>query len=93
MVGSIPSNGFNVVREIERRGRRVQEKIVVETMPKKCTHFVFTKIRNNDKHNLFFKKKRISFGDNILHTVTHSTHDVHMYVCGTQLTVCMYMYV
>ena len=40
MVGSIPSNGFNVVREIERRGRRVQEKIVVETMPKKCTHFV-----------------------------------------------------
>ena len=53
MVGSIPSNRFNVVGEIERRGRRVQEKIVVETMPKKCTHFVFSKIRNNDKHNLF----------------------------------------
>ena len=43
MVGSIPSNRFNVVGEIERRGRRVQEKIVVETMPKKCTHFVFFK--------------------------------------------------
>ena len=92
MVGSIPSNGFNVVREIERRGRRVQEKIVVETMPKKCTHFVFSKIRNNDKHNLFFyKKKRISFGDNILHTVTHSTHDVHMYVWYT--TNCMHVHV
>ena len=72
MVGSIPSNGFNVVREIERRGRRVQEKIVVETMPKKCTHFVFTKIRNNDKHNLL-KKKDLFWGQHFTHSDTQYT--------------------
>ena len=73
MVGSIPSNRFNVVGEIERRGRRVQEKIVVETMPKKCTHFVFTEIRNNDKHNLLKKKKDLFWGQHFTHSDTQYT--------------------
>ena len=91
MVGSIPSNRFNVVGEIERRGRRVQEKIVVETMPKKCTHFVFSKIRNNDKHNLL-KKKGALLGTTF-YTQCHTVHMMCTCMCGTQLTVCMYMYV